>query len=42
MHRNIMYSSDYDAAALFTDPATGDFTMKKELNCGDPRWFKQD
>ena len=33
---------DYDAAALFTDPATGDFTMKKELNCGDPRWFKQD
>ena len=30
---------DYDAAALFTNPANGDFTLKKDINCGDPRWI---
>lgn len=30
---------DYDAAALFTDPANGDFMMKKDIVCGDPRWI---
>ena len=32
---------DYSAADLFTDPANGDLKMKKDLNCGDPRWFKE-
>ena len=32
---------DYSAADLFTAPATGDFKMLKDLNCGDPRWFKE-
>ena len=32
---------DYDAAALFTDPTNGNLKMKKDLNCGDPRWFKE-
>lgn len=32
---------DYSAEDLFTAPATGDLKMKKDLSCGDPRWFKE-
>lgn len=32
---------DYAASDLFTDAANGDFKMKKDLSCGDPRWFKE-
>ena len=32
---------DYAATDLFTDPAGGNFMMKKDLSCGDPRWFKE-
>ena len=29
---------DYDANALFSDPVNGNFKLKKDLDCGDPRW----
>lgn len=32
---------DYEATDLFTDPANGNLKMKKDLSCGDPRWFKE-
>lgn len=28
------------ANELFTDPDNGNFTLRKRLECGDPRWYK--
>ena len=33
---------DYSSSDLFTDPDNGDFTLKKDLNVGDPRWFREE
>ena len=30
-----------NAEDIFTDPANGNFLLKKDIDCGDPRWFKQ-
>lgn len=31
---------EYTADDLFTDPASGNFLLKKDIQCGDPRWYK--
>ena len=30
---------EYSANELFADPDNGDFTLKKDINAGDPRWI---
>lgn len=38
--KKVNFNTDYKVADLFVDAANGDFTLKIDVQVGDPRWYK--
>lgn len=38
--KNVVFNTDYKVSDMFENASEGDFTLKLDIQAGDPRWYK--